>query len=488
MYSPLEGPSRISQLHRHRRTFVLAAVACTFLLLLLAGSRRTFSPSLFTADSISRIPKRQHVAVASHFSQHFDVHLAAAHTIRQVLGRHGAVQVFANTPLLHGFQDVVDALGLYDQTIQHPDEFMDAIREPLSDPGDPDSMIDLVLFGTCEVDMNRWSDELLEVWDARPADRKFKLVCIVHHFRDTRWQSHIAPWAARGAIRLLPIGYHVGRAFRAHFQELADSTDPDIYTALYEYIHIDVHAPVLDLPEYGQRRRPTVLSRAVIQGNFQIDRRDYPHIFADLLDALRDDPEAWGYRPLGLQREFYEPISGSVFEPFELHLIGEGHLDIPKELSNMIFIHNGLSYIDFYTLMQSMDVVIPAFVNQDYYDFQASSTVAMAVQCDVPILASMRMRTAYGYIDDDRVTIVRPQANREIPAIGALRGAVWSLTASNVSALEGFGIEKYERDVREMLDNGWRRPMSGFSQFKSELWERNREAIWRVLDDLPGEI
>lgn len=98
------------------------------------------------------------------------------------------------------------------------------------------------------------------------------------------------------------------------------------------------------------------------------------------------------------------------------------------------------------------------------------------------------MRTAYGYIDDDRVTIVRPQALREIPAIGAFRGAGWSLAQSNVSVVEGFGIEKYERDVRGMIDDGWRRPTSGFSDLKRELWERNREAVWRVLNDLPGEI
>ena len=79
----------------------------------------------------------------------------------------------------------------------------------------------------------------------------------------------------------------VGRAFRAHFREMADSADPDLYAALFEYIDIDVHAPVLDLPEYGQRSRPGVLSRTVIQGNFQVDRRDYPHIFADLLNALK---------------------------------------------------------------------------------------------------------------------------------------------------------------------------------------------------------
>ena len=81
--------------------------------------------------------------------------------------------------------------------------------------------------------------------------------------------------------------------------------------------------------------------------------------------AYLGDPETWGYLPLGQGREVYEPMTDSDREPFELHLIGEGNLDIPRELINIVFIHNGLSYIDFYALMQSMDVVIPAFVNKD---------------------------------------------------------------------------------------------------------------------------
>ncbi|EJC97990.1 uncharacterized protein FOMMEDRAFT_162331 [Fomitiporia mediterranea MF3/22] len=494
MYSPLEKSSRISHFQRRRITYLLLVAICAFLLVVLASSKHDLT-SRFRMNGTGGMkgggmPKRRNVVVASEFSQHFDVHLATAHTIRQVLGDRGSLQVFARTPLRHGFQDVVDALDLYDQPIRDPDDFIRAMNATSEDGnGLGDGMIDLVLFGTCEVDMPRWSDELLAIWDARPADQKFKVVCTVHHFRDTRWQKHITPWAARGAIRLLPIGYHVGRAFRTYFQELADSPEPDIYSALYEYIDIDVHAPVLDLPEYGQRRESTKLSRAVIQGNFQIDRRDYPHIFADLLEVLKHDSQTWGYRPLGYDRDVYEPLFDSPNEPFELHLLGDGQLDIPKALSNIVFIHNGLDYVDFYALMQSMDVVVPAFVNKDYYDYQASSTVAMAVQCNVPILASRRMRNAYGYIDDDRVTIVRPQALREVHALGALRGVKWKLSQSNaVVSTQTDGYKKYEDDVQEMIEGGWRRSSSGFERFKEELWEKNREAVWRVLNDLPGEI
>lgn len=89
---------------------------------------------------------------------------------------------------------------------------------------------------------------------------------------------------------------------------MADSADAESYTAMYEYIPIDVHVPVLDLPDllspsthsnsgsssppvhldsvpYPPTRSAT-LSRAVIQGNLETARRDYLHIFRDLVELL----------------------------------------------------------------------------------------------------------------------------------------------------------------------------------------------------------
>lgn len=82
------------------------------------------------------------------------------------------------------------------------------------------------------------------------------------------------------------LSFSVGRTFRARFRELADSADPETFNALYEYIDIDVHVPVLNLPEYGQRRRAAKLSRAAIQGSFTQTRRDYSRIFSDLIASL----------------------------------------------------------------------------------------------------------------------------------------------------------------------------------------------------------
>ena len=152
---------------------------------------------------------------------------------------------------------------------------------------------------------------------------------------------------------------------------------------MYEYVDIDVHAPVLDVPEYGVRGASGVLSKAVIQGSFQTSRRDYPNIFRDLVDELQSasqmlgslhfmilmnvlgDATAWGYRPLSYDRDIFEPLVDAEAEPFKLYLIGEGEIEIPKSISKVVVIQRDLNYTDFYAFMQSMDVVIPAFVNRE---------------------------------------------------------------------------------------------------------------------------
>jgi hypothetical protein len=50
----------------------------------------------------------------------------------------------------------------------------------------------------------------------------------------------------------------------------------------------------------------------------------------------------------------------------------------------MVLIRAGLSYPEFYKLMSEMDICVPAFsVDHGYYDDQASSTFAMAAECNV---------------------------------------------------------------------------------------------------------
>ena len=75
-------------------------------------------------------------------------------------------------------------------------------------------------------------------------------------------------------------------SFRKVFNQHADSTDPALYTAGYESIPIHVHVPALDLPSLPSKDPSRSLSKAIIQGTFNVGRRDYVRFFADLIKSL----------------------------------------------------------------------------------------------------------------------------------------------------------------------------------------------------------
>ncbi|KAG9224550.1 hypothetical protein CCMSSC00406_0002299 [Pleurotus cornucopiae] len=411
--------------------------------------------------------RRKNIAIASTFGFHHDVFLALAWTMKRVLGAAGgAVQVYARTPYAFGFQEIVDELGLYTGPVKTPEELVQDITR-----NNGEGSIDLVVLGTCEVDLRGdWHEQLLAAWDARDGDHKFQLICIVHHVLDTAWQPRIAEWSRRDAIRLLPISNHVAQGFRRSFNELADSKDPKIRSAGYEYIPIDVHVPILDVPRLPQTLADKVLSKAVIQGSFNMDRRDYAHLFEDLKDSLAESPRSWGYLPLH-DRDSYV-IDPEDPSPFHLYLIGSGHVDVPTELKNIVSVHVNLEYSAFYELMGSMDICIPAFAENGYYEHQASSTFAMSLECDVPILVTHRMRASYTYADDDRVVVTRPAAMREIAAIKALR--TWKVEDESPNL-------QTKKAIQEMMSRGWTRSKREMQLFKEEIWMRNENVVQRIL-------
>jgi hypothetical protein len=113
-----------------------------------------------------------------------------------------------------------------------------------------------------------------------------------------------------------------------------------------------------------------------------------------------EDPSAWGYKRLLFPERVYtaNPLDPS---PFILHLVGGGSLDLPEALTNIVQLHIDLPYVDYYTFISSMDIMVPAWSanhctfqnitleinaltkgNADYEE-KASSTVAVTLECNV---------------------------------------------------------------------------------------------------------
>lgn len=437
---------------------------------------------------LKTIPQKRHrVAVASMFSYHFDVYMSFAWSLARAMNSSstgGSIEVYAETPFKYHFQTIIEDLHMYPHGYRDPQDLLPAIRNQMGDGG-----IDTVVLGTCEADLHGdWTKDLISIWDERDDAHKFQLICIVHNVADTAWQPAIQEWSRRNAIRLVTISEHVAYSFREKFSELADSPDAVVRSAGYERIPTDVHPPVLPLPNLPEHSYNRSLSKAVIQGSFDTVRRDYNNIFSDLVASLREDPAAWGYLPLGDQPS-YVPNPNHPSAPFQLYTIGSGWLSIPDELKNVVVVKTGMSYPEFYELMSQMDICVPAFAEFGYYRIQASSTFAMAVQCNVPILVTQRMRRSYAYVDDDRAVVTRPAAMREVAALKALRtgdpSPFLETSMPNMQVDKKLGSNTVIRDgVRDMISRGWARKGNDMENFKSDLWERNDILAQRILRDL----
>ena len=140
---------------RHRK-YLWAAIALGlfFVLLIYRASLRTHfaffgDQAIFDDNTPFR---RTHVAIASAFGVHFDVHLPVGTTIHDIMGEDANVQAFAHLPFRFGFQEIVDSLHLYDKPIQSPDRFLDIVTAGTPYPDEPGQSFDLIILGTCEIE------------------------------------------------------------------------------------------------------------------------------------------------------------------------------------------------------------------------------------------------------------------------------------------------------------------------------------------------
>ncbi|TBU27701.1 hypothetical protein BD311DRAFT_778767 [Dichomitus squalens] len=397
-------------------------------------------------------------------------------------GAHGQIHVFAQ-PFPFGFQEVVEDLQLWKhQGVRaNHESFIDFLNSETGDGG-----VDLIIFGTCQYDLPYWHDALQDAWERRDAGHKFKIVCYVHNAKDMDWRRWVPYWSRRHAIRFIAIGNHVAEAFVDMFAEAADSHDPLLYTADFEHIPVDVHIPVLRIPSLPVKESPRNLIKAVIQGKFEMERRDYARIFQELISSLHEDPAAWGYLPLE-GRTAFEPRHDSPVPPFQLLLVGSQYLGVPTELEHIVLIHRDLPYKEFYDLIADSDIVLPAFADNSYYEFRASSTVAIATELNIPMLVTNRTRRTYGFIDDDRVVVTRPAAMSEVQALKALRTGDASAFLASDPADIGLSMGEMpavREGVEKMMRGEWVKSNSDWEQWRASLWEKNNEVAGRILRDI----
>ena len=106
----------------------------------------------------------------------------------------------------------------------------------------------------------------------------------------------------------------------------------------------------------------------------------------------------------------------------------------------------------------------------------------------MPMLVTHRTRRAYGFIDDDRVVVTRPQAMSEVQALRALRTGDASAFLASDPAGTGVtmgDIPAVRATVERMMRDGWVKSRSEWEDWREWLWQRNRGVAERILRDLP---
>ncbi|KAF7974651.1 hypothetical protein HWV62_11530 [Athelia sp. TMB] len=245
-----------------------------------------------------------------------------------------------------------------------------------------------------------------------------------------------------GAIDMVILAtsiFDVSRSFENLLQEFAASPDPVLRLAGFEHVSSDVHMPTLDISTSDTTAASCLMP---------------------------DDPQTWGYRPASDGSPSLVEDT-TLSNPFKLHLVGHGWLDVLEELKNVVVFHNDLSY--------------------GYYWATASSTVCS--QVNTPMLVTPRFRNSYSYLDDDRVLVTHPAAMSEVAATGikALRTRDASEFLSSDPSGLGLAMGSHagiRQAVVTMLSLGWARPKSGFEEWKAGVWARNDDVVARILSDL----
>ncbi|KAG8901339.1 hypothetical protein FRC00_007752 [Tulasnella sp. 408] len=188
-----------------------------------ADSQALCSPSASFDPSTPFL--RRHVAIATSVG-HSEVYGPLAWTVRNVMTKHQpqlqptSVKIYAGEP---GFLTLLKRIGMLPKDIMRPkDQLSRDIQSTVLYEDDLGAMIDLVVLGTCELDLERFGPDLLKAWDERSHDKKFMLVCGVHNGQTTGWFKHISEWSRREDARAW--GYRWSFEARKY---IADATAPN---------------------------------------------------------------------------------------------------------------------------------------------------------------------------------------------------------------------------------------------------------------------
>ncbi|KAK8850315.1 hypothetical protein IAR55_004232 [Kwoniella newhampshirensis] len=298
--------------------------------------------------------------------------------------------------------------------------------------------IDITIHISCDHAFWNWPRNK-PAYEAMKANTDMEVVCMLHELENLS-DDERRSWekaAAEDRLTYLTLSKHVKRYLQHEVLKWADR----LRDVRWGKVQVEEFVPlfpidpsalpdseIVKVAEYFPKRPEHIPSRLAILGNIQTWRRNYNPIIKDLHDAMQVDPAAWGYLPLSSEpNATYVSANDAARPPVTAHFIGSlaptSKLEIPDSMRDMVYIHSGLSYSDFYRLLGSMDLVLPAFIGWTYLEKKLSSAIPAGVVSRVPILGSELLLNAYEFL---RVPALQVEAAglREIESVRLLREGI----------------------------------------------------------------
>ncbi|KAK7206717.1 hypothetical protein BZA70DRAFT_112563 [Myxozyma melibiosi] len=257
---------------------------------------------------------------------------------------------------------------------------------------------DFIFLTSCPEDVSKTSPKLAEF-----LEKGAYVQCIVHEA--SKWDPReggespyveaikfMIPWVKKGQWEFVTLAPHVQRYVHANFPKFMNT--PEV-----EYDARIVH-PVFKVAKTDgevEVQQPF----AAIPGKFEPWRRNYVRIFEHY---VRTQPQA------------------------DLHLVGSGNpLDVPPEIKDRIKYRRNLEFPEYFAHLSQAISIIPAFATPEYTKNQASSSVATAIICGVPLIGDKEIASAYSQIPADAMWVQKEgQSEIELFAeISRMDKSVW---------------------------------------------------------------
>ncbi|WWC67964.1 uncharacterized protein I206_101883 [Kwoniella pini CBS 10737] len=311
--------------------------------------------------------------------------------------------------------------------------------------------IDIILHISCDRGFWNWPRNL-KSYESMKLNKNLEIICMLHELENLNEEERKSWEIAVNQNRLtyLTLSKHVKNYLKHEILKWSHILNQPNWGK----IKVEEFIPIFPvdtnkLPDsekvkvsiFYENRDERIPSRLAIIGNIQPWRRNYNPILADLHKSLQADPGFWGYLPLSSEpNATYIPANDHQKPPVTLHFIGsinpKVQLEIPESMRDMVNIHADLSYSDFYRLLGSMDLVLPAFVGWTYLEKKLSSAIPAAIVSRVPILGSELLLNAYQFLRNPAIEL-HSLGLREIEAIELLRKGIDPYT----------NLSKYQNDV-----------------------------------------